>query len=269
MSKKYHIDGRGEVKVCKAYKRQCRYGQHFTSENEAKKFAELELKAEFELLPTVLNNGGSFNQKLSRIERVGKLLSQMEKRSNKKEFAKRKELADMALKLREEIPESTWYSRKAEKGSADGYKVGSRIRSFRRNKEAYFNRMRWANRVDSFDVESEETYHYNTERKDKREQMNEIFEEGKVIGYYKVKHTLDKKNFLKGKQVDYCTQVVEVRDNGRCIIHDTNGNIVTTFLANHSRIEAWMTKAYEVPNQNFLDTIKINKTIAVLLEIEK
>lgn len=271
MKEKFHINNKGEVRRCTASIRSCKYGNHFQTESEAQKYVELQLNNEFELLPEVLEKDSDPISKLYSLDKVGSLLKGFEKSTSKKDYSKRKYLVDKALEIRENMPNPTWYSSKPE-SKADQYKINARRKSFESNKRTYYNRMRWAKRISSIEENTGElsrTYHYEVERKDKREQMKDFFNEGEVIGNYKINHTLETRKFLRGKPVDYNTQIVEVRDNGRCVVYDTHGNVVTTFLANHSRIEAYMIKANEKPNKEFLDTIKANKTIAVLLEIEK
>lgn len=267
MSKKFHINHNGEVKECKAYKQKCKYGRHFINYNEAQKFVELKLNSEFELLPNVIKNKKGTNQKLETLRRLSNLLHGVEKNNNKKEFKKREKLLDIALDIRESIPEITWYSKKADK--KEMYKVKSKHMRFISYKDSYYNRMKFCNRINNLNLDTQETYHYEIERKDKRDKMNEAFDKGETIAYYKINHTLEKDKFLNDEPVEYCRQIIEVRDNGRCIVYDEEGNTVTTFIANDSRIDAYMTKAGEIPNQDFLNNIKVNKLIAVLLEIEK
>lgn len=120
-------------------------------------------------------------------------------------------------------------------------------------KDRYISRCSSVERITHFRG-SEKTHHFVFDRKERAEGIEEEFGHAKKIGTYKVNHKTDE---------NYRTQIVELFDNGKMKIYDSDTKrLITTFIAHKQRTEVMLLKAGEIPEENFLREIDANRTVA-------
>lgn len=134
--------------------------------------------------------------------------------------------------------------------------VKSKLRRLQKEdpeKDRYISRCLSSERITNFKG-SDNTHHFIFDRKERSEGIEEEFGKAKKVGTYKVNHKLDK---------NYKTQIVELFDNGKMKIYDSNTNkLITTFIAHRQRTEVMLLKAGEIPEENFLREIDSNRIVA-------
>lgn len=215
---KYHINDKGEPAVCRAVKGNCPFGgdeTHYKSKEDAQVVSDKRNEAEFSLLP------GSKHKKASEVNNKQQIYARVAKPEDEVYMSNRK------IFLEAESPTPT-----------------------------YIEKCRSCERIEDYSFykkDKKDTYHFDTDRKGRKDKLENIYGEGDTVGFYEVDHQ------LKGNQ--YRKQVIEIKDTGRLIIYDKyKGHKVTTFMAHRARIETMMILAGEIPDQDFINKVKINHT---------
>lgn len=119
----------------------------------------------------------------------------------------------------------------------------------------YMSRCRSSEWMPDYKPSNIKSTHFINDRSRKAKTLSRQFDEGNLVGYYKVNHVVKE---VKGKKM-YDNQVVEIRDNGRIAVYDyNNGQKITTFMAHEERLEVMMLQAGQIPDKDFLKKAKEN-----------
>lgn len=114
----------------------------------------------------------------------------------------------------------------------------------------YLDNCESSEKIRGYDKIKSTTKHYSEERVDRDNKIELNFGRGRLIGYYRVRHLILNWR-TKKKEMGY--QVVEIRDNGQTTFYDDKTGVkVTTFIPNSERIEVFMLRAGEIPEESFL-----------------
>lgn len=221
MKSKYHINNDGEPAKCKAKPGNCPFGDdrsHFDSFEAAEEESIKRFEKKYGYLP---------------LERNRRDIGYMTTSSGQRVVSFREASTERDFEIIEErIKELS-------------------IRS-NPNQSQFIERLLSSKRDDSYFPDDEMTDHYEKDRKARREILDNEFEDGKVVGYYKVNQYMPKYN-------EPVNQILEIRENGRLTVYNLEGRAITTFIATSSRVESIMIKAGDRPSNDLLESVSKNK----------
>lgn len=221
MKTKYHINNDGEPAECKAKPGNCPFGDdgsHFDSFTAAENESFKRFEEKYGYLP------------LDNREEIGYMRSS----SGRKVVSFRKATTERDFEIIEErIKELSTRSNP--------------------NQPQFIERLISSERDDDYFQKNGMTNHYKKGRRNRRDILDNEFEDGKVIGYYKV-------NQYTSKNKEKVSQVMEIRENGRLTVYNLEGKAITTFIATSSRVESIMIKAGDRPSNDLLELVSINKS---------